>query len=88
MSYVKINNIEKNFNNLKVLNNISFSIEKGEFLTLLGPSGCGKSTLLKIIAGLNDFDGGNIIIDDIDVTNIKPNWPRSFSKKLHKNNKY
>ena len=72
MSYVKINNIEKNFNNLKVLNNISFSIEKGEFLTLLGPSGCGKSTLLKIIAGLNDFDGGNIIIDDIDVTNIKP----------------
>ena len=56
MAYVEINKVKKSFNNIDVLKEISFSIEKGEFLTLLGPSGCGKSTLLRTIAGLNKFE--------------------------------
>ena len=72
MAYVEVHNIKKSFNDLQVLKNISFSIEKGEFLTLLGPSGCGKSTLLRTIAGLNDFDSGIIIVDDKDIGSEKP----------------
>ena len=72
MSYVEINSIHKNFNNIKVLKDIDFSIEKGEFLTLLGPSGCGKSTLLRCIAGLNNFENGSIIIDNKNIGNVKP----------------
>ena len=72
MSYVEINSIHKSFNNIKVLKDIDFSIEKGEFLTLLGPSGCGKSTLLRCIAGLNNFENGSIIIDNKNIGNVKP----------------
>lgn len=72
MSYVEIKSIQKSFNNIKVLKDIDFSIEKGEFLTLLGPSGCGKSTLLRCIAGLNNFENGSIIIDNKDIGNVKP----------------
>ena len=72
MAYVEINKVKKSFNNIDVLKEISFSIEKGEFLTLLGPSGCGKSTLLRTIAGLNKFDSGTIIVDDKDISNEKP----------------
>lgn len=71
MSYVSVTNISKSFDETRVLNNISFKINKGEFLTLLGPSGCGKSTLLKSIAGLNDFDNGSIVIDEKNITNVK-----------------
>lgn len=71
MSYVEIKSIQKSFNNIKVLKDIDFSIEKGEFLTLLGPSGCGKSTLLRCIAGLNNFENGSIIIDNKDIGNVK-----------------
>ena len=52
MSYLKINNVFKSYDQKRVLNNISLDIEEGEFLCLLGPSGCGKTTLLRIIAGL------------------------------------
>ncbi len=72
MAYVEIKGINKSFKDNKVLKDISFSIEKGEFLTLLGPSGCGKSTLLRSIAGLNDFDSGSIVIDKREVKNVKP----------------
>lgn len=50
---IKIKNISKSFDDLKVINDISFEIEKKEIICILGPSGCGKSTLLNIIAGLN-----------------------------------
>ncbi len=47
-------------------------IEEGEFLCLLGPSGCGKTTLLRIIAGLEDVNSGDIILQDKDITNLEP----------------
>ncbi|EJX2681368.1 ATP-binding cassette domain-containing protein [Clostridioides difficile] len=72
MSYLKINNVFKSYDQKKVLNNISLDIEEGEFLCLLGPSGCGKTTLLRIIAGLEDVNSGTIILQDKDITNLEP----------------
>jgi multiple sugar transport system ATP-binding protein len=51
---------------------IELDIKDGEFLVLVGPSGCGKSTTLRMLAGLEDIDGGRILIGDRDVTNVAP----------------
>jgi multiple sugar transport system ATP-binding protein len=51
---------------------LDLEIEDGEFLVLVGPSGCGKSTSLRMLAGLEDVNGGRILIGDRDVTNIQP----------------
>lgn len=48
---------------VKALNNINFSVEKGEYISIIGPSGCGKSTLLSIIAGLEPKTDGEIYIE-------------------------
>lgn len=52
MVNLKINNLTKVYNDKTVLNNISFEVNDGEFLSILGPSGCGKTTLLKILIGI------------------------------------
>src|ERR687887_2301767 len=51
---------------------LDIAIEDGEFLVLVGPSGCGKSTSLRMLAGLEDVDGGAIRIGDRDVTHLPP----------------
>ncbi|QQO10557.1 ABC transporter ATP-binding protein [Breznakiella homolactica] len=48
------------------LENISFDVSEGEFISIIGPSGCGKSTLLKIVAGLIDASGGEVLIEDTE----------------------
>ena len=68
MSYVVVSNLTKSFDQTPVFADINFSIEKGEFITLLGPSGCGKSTLLRCIAGLNSVNDGKIMVDGEDIT--------------------
>ncbi|PKF61629.1 ABC transporter ATP-binding protein [Psychromonas sp. psych-6C06] len=72
MSYVKINQLSKRFGDVSVFENIEFSINKGEFVTLLGPSGCGKSTLLRTLAGLDLANKGEIWVDGIDITHTPP----------------
>lgn len=57
---LEVNNIKKSFGELEVLSDISFSVEKGEVLSIIGPSGSGKSTLLRIITQLETADGGRI----------------------------
>lgn len=65
MSILEVKNLYKNYETyekeIKVLNNINFKVEKGDFLGIIGPSGSGKSTLLSIIAGLEDYSSGKII---------------------------
>ncbi|MCL1871157.1 MAG: sn-glycerol-3-phosphate ABC transporter ATP-binding protein UgpC [Promicromonosporaceae bacterium] len=51
---------------------LNLHIEDGEFLVLVGPSGCGKSTSLRMLAGLEDVNGGRILIGDRDVTDVQP----------------
>ena len=51
---------------------LNLTVQDGEFLVLVGPSGCGKSTSLRMLAGLEEIDGGRILIGDRDVTNVAP----------------
>ena len=67
---ISIKNISKSFSNKSILNNISFSINKGEKIAIIGQSGIGKSVLLKIIIGLLRPDDGNIFIDDQNINKI------------------
>ena len=64
---LKLKNVSKKYQakngEIEALNNISFSVEEGEFISIIGPSGCGKSTLLSIIAGLEPKTSGKIEID-------------------------
>ena len=52
-----------------ILDTISFSAKRGDFITLIGPSGCGKSTILKLISGLNPISGGRIVVDGLEPSN-------------------
>ena len=63
---IALDNVGKRFRDGAVaLEDISLSVERGEFVSLLGPSGCGKSTLLKIVSGLSAASGGNVRVNDI-----------------------
>jgi multiple sugar transport system ATP-binding protein len=63
MASVSFRNIRKSFGKVEVIHGIGFDITDGEFVVLVGPSGCGKSTLLRMLAGLEDISGGEIVID-------------------------
>ena len=69
---IEIKNVSKSFGDKRILNDISISVKKGEFLTLLGPSGCGKTTLLRMLAGFGHPDTGEILINGVDITDIPP----------------
>ncbi|MFA9397369.1 MAG: ABC transporter ATP-binding protein [Clostridiaceae bacterium] len=74
MNKLEIKNIYMNYHSPKgetlALNNISFNVSQGEFISIVGPSGCGKSTLLNIIACLIKPSTGNIILDGKEITKI------------------
>lgn len=72
MVKLRIKNLTKIYNNKKVLDNITFSVEDGEFLSILGSSGCGKTTLLKIIIGIEKPTSGKITKDRKNITNSDP----------------
>ena len=70
--FVKLENVTKTFNEVVAVDQLSLEINKGQILCLLGPSGCGKTTTLKSIGGFLRIDGGRIIIDGEDITNMPP----------------
>ncbi|HRI57971.1 MAG TPA: ATP-binding cassette domain-containing protein, partial [Anaerolineae bacterium] len=71
MASVSFTNIHKAYGKVKVIHGIEFQIADGEFVVLVGPSGCGKSTLLRMLAGLEEISGGEILIDDTVVNDLE-----------------
>ena len=71
MEILRVENLCKNYgkNNtlVKALDNVSFSVEKGEFVAIVGSSGSGKSTLLHILGGVDKPTSGKVYVDNIDV---------------------
>lgn len=55
---------------IEALKNITFSVDEGEFISIIGPSGCGKSTILSIIAGLEEKSGGEILLENEEISNV------------------
>lgn len=66
-------NLNKYYGDVHVLKDITFTINEGEFLTLLGPSGCGKTTLLRCIAGLERIQSGDILLSGTSIKDLAPN---------------
>src|SRR5258708_36175596 len=64
MAEIRGDRLTKSFSNLRVLNEVTFSVNEGEFFSRLGPSGCGKSTTLMSIAGFLEPDAGVIVCGD------------------------
>lgn len=79
-----VNNIEKYYggksNITKAIDNISFTIDKGEFVGIMGPSGSGKTTLLNCISTIDTVTTGNIIINGHDITKLKSKKLENFRK--------
>ena len=69
---VSLKYLFKSYGDRVVVNDVSLEIHAGEFFSMLGPSGCGKTTTLRMIGGFEQPDGGNIFIDNRDVTNDEP----------------
>ena len=67
MSLVSFNGVVKSFGTRKVLDGLTFSVEKGEILAVIGPSGTGKSVTLKHIVRLVEPDSGSVVVDGVDV---------------------
>ena len=65
---LSVRNLNKSFDGKKVLNDLSFDLMEGEFLSILGPSGCGKTTLLRILIGLEKADSGEILKGGKDIS--------------------
>jgi spermidine/putrescine transport system ATP-binding protein len=71
--FLEFQGVTKRFGSVRAVNNVSFSVKRGEFFSLLGPSGCGKTTLLRLIAGFEQPDAGRILLDGQDITQLPPN---------------
>ncbi len=75
---LKLENLKKVYDGVTILENINLDIEDGEIVSILGPSGCGKTTLLNLILGIADADGGRIVFNGEDITNV-PMEKRGFN---------
>ena len=72
MARVELRRVRKSFGGLEVVSGVDITVPDRSFTVLVGPSGCGKSTLLRLIAGLEDISGGDLLIDGIRVNDDPP----------------
>ena len=68
---IKFENVIKKYDKSRALDGINLQIHHGEFISLVGLSGAGKSTMLKLIIGEEQIDGGKILIDDVDISEVR-----------------
>lgn len=82
---LRVEKIEKYYGNkdniTKAIDNISFNVNKGEFVGIMGPSGSGKSTLLNCISTIDKITTGNIVINDKDITKLKSKGLEKFRRE-------
>ncbi len=71
--FLEFDNVSKHFGSVRAVNQVTLSVKRGEFFSLLGPSGCGKTTLLRILAGFEKPDTGRVILSGEDITALPPN---------------
>jgi spermidine/putrescine transport system ATP-binding protein len=76
--FLEIQSVSKSYSKREVLKNLSLSIRRGEFLTLLGESGSGKTTLLRILAGFEEIDHGRILLDGDELSH-QPSYRRPIN---------
>ena len=74
--FLVFDHVTKRFGALTAVNDISLSVKKGEFFSLLGPSGCGKTTLLRMLGGFERPDSGRIYLEGRDITDLPPDQRR------------
>jgi len=79
---IKVREINKNFSDKNILNNISFDISNGDSVAIIGQSGTGKSVLLKHLNGLLKPDSGNVSVDNILLNNVSYNELQNIRKKM------
>lgn len=70
---IRFENVTKRYGKVLAVDDVSLSIDEGEFFALLGPSGCGKTTLLRMLAGFETPSEGRILIDGQDISKVPPN---------------
>jgi putative spermidine/putrescine transport system ATP-binding protein len=70
---VRLENLTRRYGPVTALDGLDLTLHRGEFIALLGPSGCGKTTALRLLAGLEDADGGRVVVDGKDVTHLPTN---------------
>ena len=70
---VRLEELRRNYGGVTALDGLSLTLGKGELVALLGPSGCGKTTALRLVAGLEEANGGRVVIDGQDVTRLGAN---------------
>jgi len=70
---LQVSGVSKRFGTFEAVRNLSFTVERGSFFSILGPSGCGKTTLLRMIAGFTAPDSGDIVIGGRSMQGVGPN---------------
>jgi putative ABC transport system ATP-binding protein len=73
---IQVKQLTKRFGSRTLFQNLTFTVEKGEFAIISGKSGCGKTTLLNIIGGIEEADEGSVLVNDVEIT-------KKFDKKIY-----
>src|SRR5215470_14140232 len=80
--FIEFVDVHKSFGDRKVLDGVSFTVQRGETFAILGPSGIGKTVTLTHVVGLLRADSGRVIVDGVDITDMKESQLAAVRKKV------